>query len=326
MHNALDSLIGKSQNFRAVVEKLRLIAESETTVLISGETGTGKQIVAKAMHALSGRASGPFSIFDCGAVPVELLENELFGHAEGAYTGAGSAQVGIVPACDTGTLLIDEIDALPFVAQVKLLRLLEDREFRPLGHSKHIPANVRILAATNASLPSLVGQGKFRQDLYHRLNVISLELPPLRNRTEDIPLLADHFLRRSCERLGKKIDGISSEGMLQLMLYNWPGNVRELEHVIERAVLFCIGDVIATSEIDLMNDEKQEPKGYLESKMEAIDRFERDFLLNVLFAHNGNVSRAAVAAKTDRKVIRSLMKKHGIGPVGGNNGFSGGDE
>lgn len=315
MSTVLDCIIGQSPAFRSALERLRTAAGCDATILIIGETGTGKEIFAKAVHSLSSRAASPFGVFDCGAVPLDLMENELFGHTEGAYTGAGAARGGLVRACEGGTLFIDEIDCLPLSSQAKLLRLIDNNQFRSLGSSRVVTADVRIVAATNSSLLSLVRLGRFRQDLYYRLNVISLKLPALRERPGDIPLLADFFLRKSAARFGKTVKGISPTAMLRLRFYNWPGNVRELEHVVERAILFSTGETIENLDFDFTDENEDEPKGLQEAKREVVAKFEREYLESLLSTYRGNVSRAALAAKTDRKSFQILLKKHAINPA-----------
>ena len=245
----LQQLIGKSEVFLAEMEKISLLAKSNVSVLISGETGTGKEMVARSIHYLSQRASKPFVPLNCGAIPVDLVENELFGHERGAFTSASGSTTGLIQEADKGTLFLDEVDSLPLLAQVKLLRFLQHKEYRPLGSTKTLKGDVRIIAASNADLEEAVASGKVRQDLYYRLNVIPITMPPLRERPEDIPLLAEHFLAKYAVKFDSPTSSFSMEAMRKLMLYSWPGNVRELEHFVERAVVLCDREIIDESHV-----------------------------------------------------------------------------
>src|SRR5689334_14133806 len=236
---AMRRLIGESSALLNQLKKLPKIARCDANVLISGETGTGKELYARAIHYGSARAGRPFMPVNCGAIPAELVENELFGHERGAFTSAVTLQTGLVEAANGGTLFLDEVDCLPPFAQVKLLRFLQEKEYRPLGSTRIRRADVRIVAASNLNLEEAVANGKVRQDLYYRLNIISLILPPLRERREDIPLLARHFLDHYASELDKEVSEFSPEALQLLMVHHWPGNVRQLEHVIELAVVLC---------------------------------------------------------------------------------------
>jgi DNA-binding NtrC family response regulator len=232
---SLRKLVGESSIFVAQTKQFPILANCDVTILLLGETGTGKELYARAIHYLSPRSGKPFVPVNCGAIPTELVENELFGHEREAFTGALTSRVGLIHEADGGTLFLDEVDCLPLLAQSKLLRFLQDREYRPLGGLKMRQASVRIIAATNADLDAAVEQGTVRRDLYYRLNTISLLLPPLRERRDDIPLLATHFMDRFAAEFNRSISGFSLEAMAMLLEYHWPGNVRELEHIVERA-------------------------------------------------------------------------------------------
>jgi len=234
----LDRVIGVSQVMASLFEMVRAIAPTSSTVLVTGESGTGKELVARAIHGLSGRAEGPFVSINCGALPDTLLESELFGHVKGAFTDARQGKKGLFEAASGGTLFLDEVGETSPPMQVKLLRALQERRIRPVGGTEEIEVDVRVIAATNAPLETLVEQKRFREDLYYRLQVIPIRTPPLRERREDIPLLAHHFLERFAREMGKRVAKISEEAMGQLQAFDWPGNVRQLENVIERAVAF----------------------------------------------------------------------------------------
>ncbi|HEY0078508.1 MAG TPA: sigma 54-interacting transcriptional regulator [Pyrinomonadaceae bacterium] len=310
----LKQLVGESEVFLSMVEKIPLVAKCDANVLINGETGTGKELCARAVHYLSPRARKPFIPVNCGAIPVELVENELFGHERGAFTGAASSEIGLIQEADGGTIFFDEIDCLPLLAQVKLLRFLQEREYRPLGSARTRKANVRVIAATNIDLEQAVGEGKIRRDLYYRLNIISLALPPLRERLEDIPLLARHFLEKYNAEFERDVGGFSPEAVQSLMFYRWPGNVRELEHVVERAVAMCAQQqFIRASDISLPDWEasvEREPFQKLKNRM--IAQFERNYIQELLVACQGNITRAAHIAKKNRRAFWQLIRKHQI--------------
>jgi two-component system response regulator GlrR len=238
----LKQLIGESPMFREVKRKIPLVAKCDASVLISGETGTGKELCARAIHYLSPRMSKSFIPITCGAIPMELMENELFGHVRGAYTGAASSNPGLIQEADGGTLFLDDIDCLPYAAQGKLLRFLQEKEYRQLGSTKILQADVRVIATTNRELENIVDEGSFRKDLYFRLNIVPLMLPPLCSRREDIPLLACHFLEKYAAEFDKRVNEFTPEAMEKLLIYDWPGNVRELEHVVERVVVLSEGE------------------------------------------------------------------------------------
>jgi DNA-binding NtrC family response regulator len=295
--------------------KIQPLAASDATVLISGETGTGKELFALALHHHSPRRSNLFIPVNCGALPDQLVENELFGHARGAFTGASLAETGLLAEAEGGTLFLDEVDSLSSSAQAKLLRLLQSGEYRPLGSPRSIKANVRILVATNTDLRQRIQAGLFRDDLYHRLNVLSLHIPPLRERPEDISLLAVHFLTRYGAQFGRGSLRFSQPAMEKLLAYHWPGNVRELEGVIQRAVILSSSPVLQPDELDLPFSAPSAPRSegsFQEAKDHAVRQFERQYAANLLTAYSGNVTKAAKAAGMDRRTFQRLLKKYGL--------------
>ncbi len=309
----LDKLIGQSPIFRMAKNQVVKISQHDVCVLILGETGTGKELVARAVHHLSARTERPFVPVNCGAIPQDLVENELFGHESGAFTGASCRKDGLIQEANGGTLFLDEIDALPLMAQVKLLRFLQDQEYRPIGSTKICHADLRIIAATNASITHAIAGGKFRKDLYFRLNTVSLVLPRLCDRVEDIPQLADYFLKKYTREFDKKISSFSAGAQDMLWHYAWPGNVRELEHTVARAVVLSEGPIIQPEDLRLPETLKvPRTHSFAEAKAAAISAFERAYLHKLLSTHQGNVSRAARAAKKDRRVLRELLRKHQI--------------
>jgi two-component system, NtrC family, response regulator PilR len=234
--HAVAGIIGRSSSMLAVFDMIESIATTTSTVLVTGESGTGKELVARALHVQSLRKDRPFVALNCGALPETLLESELFGHMKGAFTGADAAKKGLIELAEGGTIFLDEIGEMTPMMQVKLLRVLQERRFRRLGGLDEVEADIRVVAATNQELPKLVTDGKFREDLYYRINVIQIQLPPLRDRREDIPLIAEHFLQKYRVQMGKSVSAISGDAVARLRQYHWPGNIRELENVIERAV------------------------------------------------------------------------------------------
>ncbi|MBI3803957.1 MAG: sigma-54-dependent Fis family transcriptional regulator [Nitrospirae bacterium] len=311
----IGAIIGESAAF---IEALRLIprlARCEATVLLAGETGTGKELAARALHYLSPRSAGPFIPVNCAALPETLLENELFGHAKGAYTDAALPQRGLIAEAESGTLFLDEIDGLSLIAQAKLLRFLQEGEYRPLGGRGVFRSDARIVAATNTNLPERVRAGRFREDLYFRLHILSLTLPPLRERGEDIPILAEHFLKKYCRRFGSAQKTLSAGARLKLSAYPWPGNIRELEAVIQRAIVLSSSPSIQANEIDLPAPTPTDATRdfpFQTLKRQTIDTFEKSYLSQLLMTHRGNISRAAKEAGKDRRAFRRLMEKHGL--------------
>jgi len=308
----LSQLVGNSDVFVAEVKKIPVVAKCEANVLISGETGTGKELFARAVHYLSPRAQKPFVPINCGGTPTDLLENELFGHDRGAFTGADRSERGLVQEADGGTLFLDEIDCLPLHGQVKLLRFLQDKEYRPLGSKKTCRVNLRVVSATNSLLQSAVREGRFRADLYFRLNVIPLRIPPLRERREDIPLLVKTFVSKYALEFNTEIVGVSEHALQALTHYDWPGNVRELEHVIERAV--ALSQTKTIEEIDFGDAAQSIPwrDSFQEAKTKVVNNFEVAYIQNLLLEHHGNITQAAQVARKNRRAFWELIRKHGI--------------
>lgn len=304
--------VTRSAKMEDLLRQARLVAESDASVLIFGESGTGKELLARAIHRASPRAERPFVAVNCGAIPGELLESELFGHARGAFTGALQAHKGLFQAADTGTLLLDEIGDMPIPLQVKLLRALQEGEIRPVGATQSIPVDVRIISATHRDLEAARAAGLFREDLYYRLNVVSLRLPPLGERREDIPLLANHFLRKLAERYRKPQPTLAAEAMALLVAAPWPGNVRQLLNLLEQAVALTTTSVIPAS---LVQNALKEDASALVPFEEARKSFERDYLVRLLKITGGNVTQAAAMAKRNRTEFYKLLQRHRLEPA-----------
>ncbi len=312
----LENLVGQSKPFLETLARVAPIARADATVLLTGETGTGKECLARAIHYRSVRANKPFIAVNCGALPANLIENELFGHVRGAYTDARDTAKGLISAAEKGTLLLDEVDALPLPAQATLLRFLQDKEYRPVGSAHGVTANVRVIAATNADLRRRVAERSFRDDLFHRLNILSLHIPPLRERPEDVVLLAAHFLARDSARLGRHGMTFAPGALDRLAGYEWPGNIRELEAVIQRAVVMSPGLLIREPDFQLdYLAPKIRTASMREAKREAVSRFERTYLTQMLAEHQGNISWAARAAGKERRAFQRLIRKHGLTPI-----------
>ena len=310
-------LVGTSPSFARVLSMLPRIAGCDASVLILGETGTGKEVCARAIHYTSARASKPWVAVNCGALPPDLIEAELFGHVRGAFTTAHTAHKGLIAEAEGGSLLLDEIDSMPVSAQSKLLRFLQEKQYRPIGASKTLVADVRVIAASNSDLRQLVALGRFRQDLYFRLNVLNLTLPALQERREDIAALSLHFLQQFSRRDKRPLLGLGPAALQRLLAYPWPGNVRELKHVLERAALTVDGPVIQAQEIDLPQspaDTERSGESFREAKGRVVGHFERDYIRRLLTESGGNVSRAARMAQKNRRAFFQLMRKHNIRP------------
>ena len=305
-------LLGKSPSFLEEVRKIRLLARCDVTVMIRGETGTGKELVARAIHYLSPRCDRPFVPIDCGAIPPGLAESELFGHERGAFTGAVAKHRGLVSAAERGTLFLDEVDALSPSVQAKLLRLLQELEYRPVGSHETRKADIRLIAATNRDLQTLVRNGEFREDLYYRLNVAQVRLPALRQRGDDIALLARHFAAKHSARFHVPPPHFSHGALQKLFLHHWPGNVRELENVVEAAVALADGGLIRANDLLLGPEQAQGPSSFREEKARIITEFERNYVIRLLNACGGNVSEAARVAGKNRRAFWELIRKHGI--------------
>ncbi len=313
------NIIGKSDKMHKIFDLILQVAQSRSTVLIQGESGTGKELIAKAIHTNSNRADKPFVTVNSGSLPTDLLESTLFGHVKGAFTSAISAKKGLFEVADQGTIFFDEIGTISLETQAKLLRVIQEKEFMRLGGIENIKVDARILAATNVDLKKLVEQGKFREDLYYRLNVISVQLPPLRDRKEDIPLLAVHFCKKFCQENNKPICDISAEVMKILLDYQWPGNVRELEHVIERAVVLCQGSVLS---VDLLPSDVAAPA--FQERVEEIiltegrtlfemtENYERKIILQVLENMNWSQTEAADRLGLPLSTLNSKVKRLGV--------------
>ena len=306
--------IGSSEAFLRQIGMLPTFAASDAGVLITGETGTGKEVCAQAIHYLSARASRPWVAVNCGAVPAELIESELFGHVRGSFTNAHAARQGLVREAEGGTLFLDDVDCLPLMAQPKLLRFLQEGEYRQVGANGVQHADVRVIAASNRHLPHMVAQGAFRQDLYYRLNVLSLRLPPLRERRADIAALAVFFVRKLSQRMKRVEAGLSPGALHKLLSYDWPGNVRELKHVIERALIVSASQVLGEADLDLPEDTVAVAAqvSLRTAKAQIVAQFERSFIEQLLAAHRGNVTHAALSAGKNRRAFFALMRKYRI--------------
>jgi DNA-binding NtrC family response regulator len=312
-HPIAPVIIGKSLKMVRVEEVIRQIAPTDCNVLITGESGTGKELVARSIHAYSARSRGPFLAFNCGVFNEELIANELFGHEKEAFTGASGRKPGLLEAANAGTLFLDEIGDMPFSMQVKLLRVIQEREIFRVGGTRPISLDVRILAATAKDLKAAVSEGAFRQDLYFRLNVVNIVLPSLSERKEDIPLLAYHVLEKFRRKTKKKIKAISQEAMALLEDYAFPGNVRELENILERAVAICQGQTIQATDLppdltEVALYSYRKPEG----KLLNLDELERDYIRHILQLTGGVRSRAAEILGIDRASLWRKLKKHGV--------------
>ena len=292
-----------------LLEQAEMLAHGDITVFIHGETGTGKEVLAKAIHAASPRADAPFIGVNCGAIPEQLLESELFGHEKGAFTGANTKHEGLFKAADGGTLFLDEIGDMPLGLQVKLLRVLQDFEIRPVGSTKSIPVNVRVISATHNNLEELVKNGEFREDLYYRLNVVPLAMPSVRDRREDIPALLDHFLERHAVKLKQKPKRFDQQAIDYLTAASWPGNVRQIANTVELCATLTRGEVIPLA---MAQKALREEPGRIQTLKEAKQEFERKYLISVLRVTNGNVANAARIAGRNRTEFYKLLNQHGL--------------
>jgi two-component system response regulator HydG len=311
------SIIGKSRSIKTMTDMLAMIAPSEATVLITGESGTGKELVAKSIHANSPRKNGPMVVVNCAAITETLLESELFGHEKGAFTGADRRREGRFMQADKGTIFLDEIGETSPAMQAKLLRVIQEREICRVGGEDMLAIDVRIVAATNRSLEEEVRKGAFREDLYYRLNVVKVDIPPLRDRRDDIPLLAQYFLEKYAEKNRKQIKGFSPIAMDTMVRYGWPGNVRELENIVERAVIILQGDHITEREMPSTLLETGEPEAgesasYPVSPNRRLDDIEKEAILLTLEANAGNKSETARRLGINRKTLHKKLKDYGI--------------
>jgi len=312
--------LGESPPMRQVYSIIERVAVSSVDVLVTGETGTGKELVARAIHAGSRRSAGPFVPVDCGAIPDALLESELFGHERGAFTGADARRMGLVEFADGGTLFLDEVGELPLPLQAKLLRVLQERRVRRVGARQENPVDVRVVAATSRPIDRMVEEGTFRRDLFYRINVVRIDLPPLRARGDDIGLLAEHFANRAAQEMGRPVGGLSTDVYQVLTSYHWPGNVRELQNVVRRAIALTRSPHAG---IDDLPDEvvaaagrgasaEAGAVGFFDRRAEHVAKFEREFLTDLLTRHLGDVSAAAREARLPRGTLYRLLKGHAI--------------
>ncbi len=322
-----DSFVGKSQEMIKVYRRIMQVAPTDSTVLITGESGTGKELVARAIHKHSPRRENPFVAVDCTSLVENLLESELFGHVKGSFTGAIHTKTGLFKVAEGGTLFLDEVSNLSLTTQAKLLRVLQERQVTPIGGTQPTPINIRLVAATNRSLRDMVTEGLFREDLFFRLNIIPLDLPPLKDRTGDIPLLVGNAVRRCADEVGKDIKGVTAGAMQLLQNYPFPGNVRELENIIERAVVLAEGSLITPDDLELSISSKEpvlldyavvplnveelkDAKRHL--REQAVEDIEKSFVINALQRNNGNITRASEETGMLRPNFQAMMKKLGI--------------
>lgn len=318
-HFGMRQFVGVAPSFVTVIEKIPRIASCDVPVLLTGDTGTGKEMCARAIHYLSPRASKPFVPINCGSIPGELFENEMFGHESGAFTDARQKRGGLVAEAEGGTLFLDEVDSLPLTTQVKLLRFLQDKQYKPLGASNYRQADTRLVAASNQSLTNKVRDGVFRADLYYRLRVVSLQLPSLCDRKEDILPLALHFLKTAAAEYKRHVTRFSQHAIQKLLFHPWPGNVRELENVVRHAVVLVEGSVIRAHDLQLMSEAEASgapsphaTESFKAAKARIVESFERNYLKDVLLNCGGNISKAARQAKKDRRAFFALLKKYDL--------------
>jgi len=320
-HYELSNIVGVSEVMQKVFTLIAKVANTGSTVLITRESETRKELVAKAIHFNSPRKDQPFIVVDCTTIPEPLIESELFGHAKGAFTGASEKKKGLLEMANGGTIFLDEIGNLDLSTQAKLLRVLQEREFRPLGEKKTVHVDIRFISATNKDLKAMTKEGTFREDFFYRLNIFPIHIPPLRERREDIPHLAYHFLQRYSQELNKNVTHISAEAMKLLVFYEWPGNARQLENSIQRAIILCQGktllpeyllslEITSREEVPKTVDELKERKRDL--RLRSVEEIERSFILEALRRNNGNISRAAADVGMQRTNFHALMKKYHI--------------
>jgi len=315
---AVKNIVGQSPQMKEIMSQVERAAQTDATIVLYGESGTGKELIAQIIHLQSRRSRGPFVAINCGAIPEGLLENELFGHTRGAYTDAREAKMGLFTQADKGTLLLDEIGDTSPALQVKLLRVLQEKEFKPLGGERSVKVDVRVIVASNKNLHEAVARGTFREDLFYRIQVVPIYLPPLRERKEDIPPLVEHFIKHYSKELGKEIKGITPAAMQRLMLYPWPGNIRELKNVLERAVILTSHNLIDEQDLLHMTHPGHGPEPlarvntlYPSFKI-AREEFEKGYLIQVLTQVKGNVVQAAKLVQRYRGDVYRLMKKYGL--------------
>lgn len=322
-HQAFQNLVGRSAKMQRVYESVQMVAKTGLTVFISGESGTGKDLVSRAIHALSDRRDGPYVAVNCPTVPENILESELFGYKKGAFTHASQNKIGLFQEAHGGSIFLDEIGDISPPIQTKLLRVLQEKEIKPLGDTKSIHVDVRVIASTNRNLPEKIKRSEFREDLFYRLNVLPIELPPLRERREDIPLLVDHFLEKHCDELKKPRKRLSLTLMDKFLRASWEGNVRELENVIIRGILFSPEEEIRPEHVGFqqtleekspIQDETLNNLDYREAKEEVLRRFHATYVGNILSNTQGNVSQAARLCGLERQGLQQIMRRYGIRP------------
>jgi len=317
---SFDRIIGNSAPLRKVLELVKKVARTDANILIEGDSGTGKELIARSIHTNSHRSHRPFVPVDCASLPENLLESELFGHEKGAFTDAHVTRPGIFEYANGGTLFLDEIGELSTTLQSKLLRVLQERQVRRVGGRRLLDVDVRIISATNRNLPEAIDKGKFREELFYRLNVILITLPPLRERKDDIPLLANHYVKHFSKSTKNEVKGISKKAMELMEKYHWPGNVRELQNVVERAISLMDSEIIMPGDLpeQIRLISKSHPfvseagTSYKEAKRDWMDSFEKKYLSALLKRHNGNISKAALEAQVNRKTIHRLLERHNL--------------
>ncbi|WP_020406810.1 sigma 54-interacting transcriptional regulator [Hahella ganghwensis] len=312
--NGLPGFITRSSKMFQILEQARLVAQSDVNVMIQGESGTGKEVLANAIHESSARRSHPFIAINCGAIPEELLESELFGHVKGAFTGASRDHKGLFLAAEGGTLFLDEIGDMPLHLQVKLLRVLQERQIKPVGSTEYVNVNIRIISATHKNLLEMIEENNFREDLYYRLNVVNFELPPLRERREDLPVLLNHFLDQLGERYSQTAKRVAPEALEYLLAYQWPGNVRELMNFSEKCHALSASQIISRELVSQTLPQKQKVQDTQVSLSEAKRRFEKDYVERLLNQAGGSIPEAARLADRNRSDFFKIVKKHGIDP------------
>jgi DNA-binding NtrC family response regulator len=318
--DVFQNLVGKSEKMQRVYETIQMVAKTDLTVLITGESGTGKDLAARAKHSMSNRRSGPFIAVNCPTVPENILESELFGYKKGAFTHATQNKAGLFQAAHKGTIFLDEIGDISHTMQTKLLRVLQEKEIKPLGDTRTLEVDVRIISSTNQNLKEKIKNTEFRQDFFYRLNVLPLELPPLRKHREDIPLIANHLLEKHNRKLEKSVNKISSELMEIFMQLKWEGNVREMENVIMQGILFSSNDEITSSDVGFKKNMLNtgftggafRDLAYKEAKEQVLTQFNADFIGNLLKISKGNVTQAARLCGLERQSLQQIMRRYGI--------------
>ena len=314
----LENIISKSPKMSKVFDLIRSLAAMDSGVMITGETGTGKELVARAIHNLGRRKAKQFVAINCGAFPDTLLESELFGYEKGAFTGAVQSRAGKIEVADGGTLFLDEIETMALPMQVKLLRVLQERELERLGGNRKLKVDMRVIAATNVDLSLCLTRGTLREDFYYRINVIPIQLPPLRERLEDLPLLINHILEKHPVARERAIRQVAPEVLDQMLAYRWPGNVRELENILERAIVKCQGSTITDVDLPVVSHQLGATSTYIASNDKALTlkqwllKSEKEYLRGLLMKHEGSISATAVEAKVDNKTLYRKMKRHGL--------------